>query len=322
MLASAEEKNRETYLSGLSYKSWLLPVTWTRASALLFATFQKQLSNVIFLKHEVIYISLSLLLGFPGSSDGKESAYNEGDPGLIPGFRRSHGEGNDYPLQYSCMQNSMDKEAWQAVHGVTKGQSWLSNGHFQLTFAISFFAPLEMWLYSIPTSQSHSINTLGQSVLTLRLFLWSLPIVRFTPEQGLSTRPTQLMRKNNNNAICSNKVEHRGYHTKWSQIEKEKIYDITYMWNLKKNGANELIYKTEIEPQMQKTIERKAEKKAGRSKLGDWNWHIHTAIYKIDNKSSQPRYRTRVSHIVGRRFTIWATKEVNKDTGNPDGKRF
>ena len=65
--------------------------------------------------------------------------------------------------------------------------------------------------------------------------------------------------------------------------EKEKIYDITYMWNLKKNGANELIYKTEIESQMQKTIERKAEKKAGRSKLRDWNWHIHTAIYKIDN---------------------------------------
>ena len=88
MLASAEEKNRETYLSGLSYKSWLLPVTWTRASALLFTTFQKQPSNVIFLKHEVIYISLSLLSGFPGSSDGKESAYNEGDPGLIPGFGR------------------------------------------------------------------------------------------------------------------------------------------------------------------------------------------------------------------------------------------
>ena len=44
------------------------------------------------------------------------------------------------------------------------------------------------------------------------------------------------------------------------------------MWNLKKkNGANELIYKTEIESQMPKTIQRKTEKKAGRSKLGDWN---------------------------------------------------
>ena len=43
----------------------------------------------------------SLYRGFPGSSAGKESAYNEGDPGLIPGLRRSSGEGRGYPLQYS-----------------------------------------------------------------------------------------------------------------------------------------------------------------------------------------------------------------------------
>ena len=61
--------------------------------------------------------------GFPGGSDGKESACNAGDLGSIPGLGRSSGEGNGYPLQYSCLENSMDRGAWQAiVHGVAK--SW------------------------------------------------------------------------------------------------------------------------------------------------------------------------------------------------------
>ena len=51
------------------------------------------------------------LLGFPGGSDGKESACNAGDPGSIPKLERSPGEGNGYPLQYSCLQNSMDRRA-------------------------------------------------------------------------------------------------------------------------------------------------------------------------------------------------------------------
>ena len=45
-----------------------------------------------------------------GDSDGKESACNAGDPGSIPGLRRSPGEENGYPLQYSCLENSMDRE--------------------------------------------------------------------------------------------------------------------------------------------------------------------------------------------------------------------
>ena len=66
--------------------------------------------------------------GFPGGSDGKESACNAGDPGLIPGWGRSLGEGNGYPLQYSCLKNSMDRVASQAtVHGVTKSQTTFSN---------------------------------------------------------------------------------------------------------------------------------------------------------------------------------------------------
>ena len=59
----------------------------------------------------------------PGSSDGKESACNAGDLGLIPGSGRSLGEGNGNPLQYSCLENSVDEGAWWApVHGATK--SW------------------------------------------------------------------------------------------------------------------------------------------------------------------------------------------------------
>ena len=51
-------------------------------------------------------------LDFPGGSDGKASAYNAGDLGLIPGLGRSPGEGNGNPLQYSCLENLMDRGAW------------------------------------------------------------------------------------------------------------------------------------------------------------------------------------------------------------------
>ena len=53
------------------------------------------------------------VLGFPGSSDGKEAACNTEDPGSIPGLGRSSGEGNGHPFQYSCLENSMDREACQ-----------------------------------------------------------------------------------------------------------------------------------------------------------------------------------------------------------------
>ena len=66
--------------------------------------------------------------GFPGSSDGKASAYNVGDPGSIPGLGRSPGEANGNPLQYSCLENPMGRGACQAtVHGVAKSQAWLSD---------------------------------------------------------------------------------------------------------------------------------------------------------------------------------------------------
>jgi len=56
--------------------------------------------------HEIIRY-----LDFPGSSDSKASVYNVGDPGLIPGLGRSPGDGNGNPLQYYCLENSMDRGA-------------------------------------------------------------------------------------------------------------------------------------------------------------------------------------------------------------------
>ena len=59
--------------------------------------------------------------GFPHNSVGKESACNSRDPGSVPGSRRSPGEGNGNPLQYSCLENPMDRKAWRAtVHDVTR----------------------------------------------------------------------------------------------------------------------------------------------------------------------------------------------------------
>ena len=64
-------------------------------------------------------LGLSLALGFPGDSTGKESACNAGDLGSIPELGRSPGEGNDYPLQYSGLENSMDC----VVLGVSESQT-------------------------------------------------------------------------------------------------------------------------------------------------------------------------------------------------------
>ena len=57
-------------------------------------------------------MDLACTPGFPGDSDGKASACNAGDPGSIPGLGRLPGEGNGNPLQYSCLENSMDRGAW------------------------------------------------------------------------------------------------------------------------------------------------------------------------------------------------------------------
>ena len=63
-------------------------------------------------------------MGFPGGSDGRESACDVEGPGSIPGSERSSGEGNGNPLQYSCLENSMNRRAWLAtVYEVPKSQT-------------------------------------------------------------------------------------------------------------------------------------------------------------------------------------------------------
>jgi len=65
-----------------------------------------------------------VMMGFPGGSVGKESACNEGDLDLIPVSGRSLGEGNGYPLQYSCLGNPIDRGAWwTTVHGYKRSNT-------------------------------------------------------------------------------------------------------------------------------------------------------------------------------------------------------
>ena len=67
-------------------------------------------------------------MGSPRGSEGKESACNAGQLGLIPGSGKYLGEGNGYPLHYSCLENPMDRGAWKAtVYEVAKGQKRLSD---------------------------------------------------------------------------------------------------------------------------------------------------------------------------------------------------
>ena len=87
------------------------------------------LSHCLNLVHEEYVDSMGpFLCGFPSDSDSRETACSAGDAGLIPGLRRSLGEGNGNPLQYSCLENPMDSGAWRwIVQGVAKSWTLLSD---------------------------------------------------------------------------------------------------------------------------------------------------------------------------------------------------
>ena len=76
------------------------------------------------------------------------STHNAGDPGLIPGSGRSPGEGNGNPLQYSCLENPMERGAWWAtIHGVAKSRTRLSDFTFTFLSLIMGFIDTKTWVF-------------------------------------------------------------------------------------------------------------------------------------------------------------------------------
>ena len=114
---------------------------WSRCSGLELVS--KAQRPEIFSRADIRWLTEGRLVslpsqGFPGGSDSKEAACNAGDLNLIPGWERSPGEGNGYPVQYSYLENSMDKAAWWAtVCGVSKSWTQLKRLTLSLVFLYS-----------------------------------------------------------------------------------------------------------------------------------------------------------------------------------------
>ena len=146
----------------------------------------------------------------PGGSEVKASACNAGDMGSIPGFRRSPGEENGNPLQYSCLENPMDEGAWWAVvHGVAKSHTWLSDFTCWLTHP-SILAWRILWTWKSGGLQSTGSQRVGHDRVTdTSYFLFNLTWHRLgeeTPEaQILEMRDSFVCfhgSKNHTTSLC------------------------------------------------------------------------------------------------------------------------
>ena len=123
-------------------------------------------SHVTYIKKFTCLKAISTITsGFPGSSDLKESAYNARGPGSIPGLGKSPGVGNGNPLQYSCLENSMDRGAWQAiVHGVTESLTWLGDFHS---------LPIHKWKPRAQHSALHVVD--AEQICQMNWTFWKWP---------------------------------------------------------------------------------------------------------------------------------------------------
>ena len=115
-------------------------------------------------------------MGFPCDSDGKESACNAGDPGSIPGLGRAPGEENGNPLQYSHLENPMDRGGWWVtVHGLAKSQTWLREEHFIHKYSLYHLIGKTYCRYKEPAYLLFSISWRsygifrGTSIITIEL---------------------------------------------------------------------------------------------------------------------------------------------------------
>ena len=110
----------------------------------------------------------------PGSSDGKESACPTGDPGSISGLGRSLGEGNGYPLQYSCLENSKERGDWWVPQDHRVGQKWATNTHTQ------FESPRRDKILS--GFQGLGVSSFSSFILIVEVFSQNLsPVVNCIP---------------------------------------------------------------------------------------------------------------------------------------------
>ena len=129
-------------------------------------------------------------LGFPGDTDGDVSAFSAEDPGLIPGSGRSPWEGNGYPLQYSYLENPLDRgPEWAMVHGIAESNmtEWLSTtiqnkcmvtrgsvrrlGLIYAPCACMLSCPSRVWLFVSLRTGAHQVP-LSMEILQARILEW------------------------------------------------------------------------------------------------------------------------------------------------------
>ena len=116
--------------SRMSVLRWVITPLWLSGSwrSFLYSSYSiGKGQSLLFLNWSMV----DLIWGFLGGSDGNEYACSAEDPDSVPGLGRSPREGNGYPLQYSCLKNSMGRGTWRGtVHGVPRIWTQLSNSHF------------------------------------------------------------------------------------------------------------------------------------------------------------------------------------------------